>query len=295
MSKPLGSPEVIGLKVKKLIKEVVNLHCSIGISGNKTTAKVAANHQKPHGFTIIPPWQMKAFLAPKKVNVICGIGKGVRNFLARYGVYYCGDMEKLPMSILSKRFGDIGRKLWHQCQGLDWNDLQTIIPEPKSMSHGKIMPPQTKDKSIILTYLLHMCEKLGGRLRRNNYQAQTFLLRLKSHEGKGIKTVIKLAIPTCDGQSLYAVCYQAWYQSWQGESFYQINITALAPHQSLTQYDLFNKPDSRKQKINAVVDEVNQKYGEFKIAPLRILKRSNMPNVIAPSWKPQGYRQTIED
>ncbi len=41
------------------------------------------------------------------------------------------------------------------------------------------------------------------------------------------------------------------------------------------------------------MDAVNRRYGELVLAPARLLNRSSMPNVIAPSWKPFGHRQTI--
>ena len=41
------------------------------------------------------------------------------------------------------------------------------------------------------------------------------------------------------------------------------------------------------------MDQVNRKYGEFTLAPARLLQRSSMPNVIAPAWKPSGHRETI--
>jgi DNA polymerase-4 len=45
--------------------------------------------------------------------------------------------------------------------------------------------------------------------------------------------------------------------------------------------------------VNAAVDDINQRYGEFTLAPARLLQRSSMPNVIAPAWKPSGLRKTI--
>jgi DNA polymerase-4 len=41
------------------------------------------------------------------------------------------------------------------------------------------------------------------------------------------------------------------------------------------------------------MDNVNRRYGEFAVAPMRLLERSRMPNVIAPAWKPFGHRETI--
>jgi len=57
--------------------------------------------------------------------------------------------------------------------------------------------------------------------------------------------------------------------------------------------DLFAHQHEIDAEINTVMDEVNERFGEFTLAPARLLNRSSMPNVIAPAWKPGGVRQTI--
>ena len=32
---------------------------------------------------------------------------------------------------------------------------------------GKVVPPDTRDRKVLLIYLLHMSEKVGARLRRH--------------------------------------------------------------------------------------------------------------------------------
>jgi DNA polymerase-4 len=59
------------------------------------------------------------------------------------------------------------------------------------------------------------------------------------------------------------------------------------------QLELFDALDEEQREVNAVMDEINRRYGEFALAPARLLGRSSMPNVIAPAWKPYGHRQTI--
>ena len=59
------------------------------------------------------------------------------------------------------------------------------------------------------------------------------------------------------------------------------------------QLELFDAMDDAQREVNGVMDAVNRRYGEFCIAPARLLNRSSMPNVIAPAWKPSGHRQTI--
>jgi len=148
-----GSPEKMGRMVKKIIYDVSGLQCSVGVSGDKTTAKFAAKLQKPDGFTVIPPWQAKERLRRVPVTELCGIKSGIGGFLARHGVQFCGDMEKVPISILAKRFGNLGRRIWYMCQGADPDPVHTKVANPKSMGHGKVMPPHTRDAHVIETYL----------------------------------------------------------------------------------------------------------------------------------------------
>lgn len=83
------------------------------------------------------------------------------------------------------------------------------------------------------------------------------------------------------------------HQNWCGETVGQIQVTALDPSEQGMQMDLFLQINSKREMLYSAVDEINNEYGEFTIAPASMLNKSEMPNVIAPAWKPYGHRQTI--
>ncbi len=288
-----GSAIKVAQMAKEKIFEVTGLPCSVGLSGDKTTSKFAAKLKKPNGFEVILPWEAKERLKNVPVTELCGIAKGIGRFLGQYGVYTCGDMEKLPISILSRRFGNIGRRIWYMCQGEDPEPIITHIPDPKSMGHGKVIPPNTMDKNILLTYFLHMSEKVARRLRRHEMQAQHFFIGLRAEDYGWIGCKERLASPTDDGQIIYRLCRQMLNLCWSGEPGFQVQVTALDPKPYAQQLDMFTIENKTRAKINTSMDEVNEKYGEFVVHPARLLKRSTMPNVIAPAWKPFGHRETI--
>jgi len=60
------------------------------------------------------------------------------------------DMERLPISELACRFGDISRRIWLMAQGMDPHPVQTAVAPPKNIGHGKVMPSATRDREIIL-------------------------------------------------------------------------------------------------------------------------------------------------
>ncbi len=287
-----GTPLHIARLAKRKVLEVSGLLCSVGVSGDKTTAKFAAKLNKPDGLTVIPPWEAAQRLRDVPVTALCGIAQGIGGFLAEHGVITCGDMRRLPISVLARRFGNPGRRIWYMCQGQDPAALQQEVPPPKSIGHGKVLPPGTRDPELLLTWLLHMSEKVGARLRRHQLQARTFFIGLRTGEG-WVGGKLRCALPTDAGASIMALCRKVMNETWSGQGVHQVQVTALDPVDTGSQLELFAANDPAQQEINAVMDAVNQRYGELVLAPARLINRSSMPNVIAPAWKPFGHRQTI--
>jgi DNA polymerase-4 len=201
-------------------------------------------------------------------------------------------MHKLPISILGQRFGNLGRRIWLMCQGADPDKIHTDVPAPKSMGHGKVLPPNTKDHDVLHTYLTHMSEKLAARLRRHQMEGQVFAISLRTLEG-WVGNKFKLKTATNDSKPILNLCRYVLTSLWNGEGIFQVQITVHDPKPCRQQMDLFDGQDEARAQLNAVMDRVNAKYGEFTLAPGHLLNRSDMPNVIAPAWKPFGHRQTI--
>lgn len=290
----MGSPAHIARLAKRIVFNVSGLLCSVGVSGDKTTAKYAAKLNKPDGFTVIPPWEARERLKDVPVTELCGIAKGIGNFLAARGVHICGDMAQLPISELGRRFGNPGRRIWYMCQGQDPEALQMNIPAPKSVGHGKVMPPNTTDPDIIRTYLLHMSEKVAARLRRHKLAASRFFIGLNSRGG-WLGAKIRSPLPTNDGRVIMGLCRKVLAVRWQRQGVHQVHVVALNPKSIAGQIEMFDTDTHKRDTTNHAVDEINNRFGEFVLAPAQIIKRSTMPNVISPAWKPFGHRQTIQD
>ena len=287
-----GDPAKLGQLIKDTVYEASGVPSSVGISGDKTTAKVAAKQNKPDGSLAVPPWEAREFLSDKPVTDLCGVAKGIGKYLGDRDVHVCGDMQKLPIGELARRFGNPGRRIWYMAQGLDPEPLQPNVAAPKSIGHGKVMPPNTKDKTILRTYLHHMAEKVGARLRKHHYEAQTFFIGFRTEQGFLAKKM-KTEEPTDDSKQIKALANEYLNQNWRGQGCFQVQITAVDPKDHGNQLSLFSKKDIKREQINQAMDKINERYGEFTLAPALLLNRSDMPNVIAPAWKPGGHRKTV--
>ena len=287
-----GTPDRMAAMAKRIVWETVGLKCSVGASGDKTTAKFASGVEKPDGLTVIPPWEARARLAGEPVTALCGVNRGIGGFLAGHGVVTCGDMQKLPVSVLAGRFGNLGRRVWLMAQGQDPGKVETRVAAPKSVGASKVLPPATRDREILAAYLQHMAETVALRLRRHGLQALCFGVGLAT-DGGWIGAEYRAACPTDDGHAIDAFCTHLLESRWRGEPAYQVAVRALDPRESGNQRDLFEAPPEKQSRVNAVMDRINDKYGRWTVMPARMLNKSATPDVISPSWKPSGHRQTI--
>jgi len=290
--KLLGHPEKIAYQAKQLVEETLQLPCTVGVAGDKTTAKYCAKQHKPHGLGVVAPGQAQEYLHNVRVTKLCGIAEGIGRFLAARGVYTCGDMARLPIGVIGKRFGYPGRRIWLMCQGKDPDKIHKTVAAPKSLGHGKVMPPDTTNTDEIIMYLLHMSEKIASRLRRHGLQARSFSIGLLTRYG-WLGDTYRTTVAGNDGKKISALTRQMLEEHWRGEGVSQVHITALDPTPLDGQMELFEEDHQQRDDVNKAVDGINGRYGELTIGPARLVKRSEMPNVISPAWKPNGPRQSI--
>lgn len=282
-----GDPIGVAQLIQQRLKTELELGASIGLSGDKTTAKYAAKLKKPNGLTVIPPWESATRLANVPVTQLCGIGPGVGRFLAQHGVILCGDMQRIPMTILSKRFGNWGKRLWWMCQGADPDPVVPRQPKHKTMGHSKILPPHTQSRKTILAYFCLITDKLAARLRRHQLSAQVFCIAWRQPDEGIISNKIHLPSSCQDSRLLMQQCQRVFNQQWQGKAVTQVLITALDPHRS-RQPGLFEQPDS-PTALHQAVDCINQRYGKHTLHPARLCQPVNRNDVLA--W---GSTRTLE-
>jgi DNA polymerase-4 len=292
-----GSPERMAQQVRQRIHEASGgLPFSIGVAGNKSIAKVASDMQKPNGLTVIPPWESRERLRDVPMEKICGLGPHIAQFLSLYGARTCGDVANLPLTVLARRYGVVGKYLWLVCQGKDTEPVASEVAPPQSVGHGKVLPPHTVSQRVIEVYLRHMCEKVAVRLRRYDMQAGRLYvgLRLAAPHAM-LEQLFTFPYGLPDGRRLFGLAQKFLRQRWHGEAVTQVQVTATQLRSASGQLELFSTEDARLLERSSAIDRINRRYGEFTVAPATLLERSTMPNVIAPAWRPDGHRQHIPD
>ena len=279
--------------IKDKIFSALNLPCSIGISNNKANAKFAAKLQKPDGITVLPPEESENVLSNYLVKDLCGVSNGIGSFLNHHGVFVCGDMKKIPISILGNRYGNKGRKIWLMAQGKDIDSMILSDKPPKSLGHGKVTKSNLKNIYDIKKILHYMCIKVAKRLRDNRYVSNTFIIALRVKDG-WLSKKYKISKYTHHDKDIFRLCLMLIENlDIKKNGIYQVQVTAIHLKPINIQKDLFSEPENNTNSIDRIIDDVNSKFGNLTLRPARLLKKLQAPDVISPSWRPKGFKKSL--
>ncbi|ESS06889.1 MAG: nucleotidyltransferase/DNA polymerase involved in DNA repair, partial [uncultured archaeon A07HB70] len=130
--------------VKSRIGREAGVPASVGVAPSMSAAKVASDHDKPDGLVVVPPGEVREFLAPLPVEAVHGVGPVTASTLAEMGVETAGDVAAADPTVLRERFGERGRTLYDRARGVDDRPV-TPRGRPKSLSRESAFADATDD------------------------------------------------------------------------------------------------------------------------------------------------------
>jgi DNA polymerase IV len=124
---PLASD--IAREIRARIEERTGLTASAGISYNKFLAKLASDHRKPNGQTVIRPEKGLAFVEGLPVGKFHGIGPKTAEKMNRLGIHSGADLRAQSMEFLEQYFGKAGT--WYYAIARGQDDRRVVPNRPR--------------------------------------------------------------------------------------------------------------------------------------------------------------------
>jgi DNA polymerase-4 len=128
---PLASE--IDREIRARILERTGLTASAGISYNKFLAKLASDHRKPNGQTVIPPEKGPAFVESLPVARFHGVGPATEARMKRLGIHTGADLKAQSLEFLKQSFGKSGAYYHAIARG---HDERRVVPDRPRKSVG---------------------------------------------------------------------------------------------------------------------------------------------------------------
>jgi DNA polymerase IV len=196
---------------------------SIGLSYNKFLAKLASDLDKPRGFAVVGRGEALAFLAPKPVSVLWGVGAALGQRLARDGIITIGELRERSERELVARYGSIGRRLYRFSRGEDDRAVVTDAPT-KSISVETTFDRDLATPEALAEELEPLARQLATRLTAHGLAAGGVTLKLKTSRFKIITRSRSLSDPTQRAEVLYRTGLNLLREAADGTVFRLIGI-----------------------------------------------------------------------
>lgn len=284
-----SGPDAIGYSIKKEIKIRFGINCTIGIAPNILIAKLASDIAKPDGLRWIKPDDTAALLEDMPVEELWGIGPSIASKLQSLGIRTCGELGRSPASLLRSKFGIIGEHLKAMGIGLCNRPLIVREEDPKSIGHSMTLPKNISDRNEIEAYILKLSEMVGIRARKYGFIGKRVTLTIRYPDFETFSKQTMLYDHTNHTHEIYKNAISILNSIRLRDSIRLLGVSLSALIKDSDQMSLFE--DRRKEKaLFKAMDDINDRYGEFKLIWASYLKQAEPPKVIAPAWRPSGVR-----
>lgn len=263
--------EAIARRLQSQVWDELRLPCSVGVASNKLVAKIATETGKkaargpgyPRALTVVPAGTEADFLAPLPVSMLWGVGPKTGQRLAELGVHTIGDLAAWEERELAARFGENGRELARHARGLDDRPVVSAH-ETKSISQETTFIRDVVDEKQLETTLKELSAKVARSLRREHLAGATIKIKLRWPDFTTLTRQVTLPAPTDQDDDIYETALtllKRARKSNQPVRLIGVGVSQLGP--PVRQMDLWgHKDDEKSRKLRAVLDQLQEKYGE---------------------------------
>jgi DNA polymerase-4 len=241
------------------VEREIGITVSIGLSANKFLAKIASDLDKPRGFAVLGQAEAAAFLAPKPVGFIYGVGAVSAAKLANDGYRLIADLQRATEIDLMRHYGEEGARLWRLARGIDERD---VSPERETKS---ISSETTFDRDIgefrpLEQLLWELTEKVSARLKSHALAGTTVTLKLKSADFKIRTRARSLGSPTQLAARIFAAGRDLLSHE-IGATKYRLIGIGVSNLSEAAGDDFADLIDRRTADAEHAVDKLRSKFG----------------------------------
>lgn len=244
--------------LQKRILDELQIPTSFGIASNKLVAAIASKARKPRGFTVVPPGDEAAFLAPLSVGVLPGIGKKTEERLKANGIKLVRDILALGEREREAAFGNFAAEVARMARGEDDRVVHVDHEDAKSYSQQETFGEDIGEFAEIERIAKRMIDDLMPSVRADGKRARTLTVKVRypgmedSSCGRSLPEASDLEAP------FYPLVGPLLKAAWtKRRPLRLVSVRFSGIEEPATQLEMFGQTDEKKRRLAAVLDKMN--------------------------------------
>ncbi len=267
-------PAVLLARLTREMETELGLTGSVGLSHNKYLAKIASDLDKPRGFSIIGRAETEAFLKPKPVRIIWGVGQATQAALEAAGIRTIADLLRWDRPDLIARFGSMGDRLHSLARGQDTRRVNRD-EKLKSISKETTFNEDTSDPDLLDGHIWRLSEQVADRVKAKALSGRTITLKLKKGDFQLVTRRHSLSDPTQLTDRIYRAARDLFDHVESDGPFRLIGvgISELAPEtEADLSGDLLDPDAGKRAATERATDAIRARFGTEAIIKGRALR-----------------------
>ncbi|MCL2752009.1 MAG: DNA polymerase IV [Firmicutes bacterium] len=260
--------EAIANEIRREITAETGLTVSVGVSWNKTFAKMGSDLKKPDAVTVIDRQNYREKLYGLPVNELFMVGKQTAKRLKLLNLKTIGELAAAQDFVLLDNFGKFGATLLKYARGQDDAPVRYYYEGRKveSVGHGTTTKRDVVTLEDARAVLLSLADMVAKRLRDYSRVCTGVSVHLRDNALSSVSR--QKHIPaTNSGSDIARGCMEllvANYTPGVDKPLRTVTISAfgLRDESDGNQLSFFDAGQTKKTAINGVLDSINDKYGK---------------------------------
>jgi len=267
--KLFGDGMQIAHKIRQAVKDELGLTISVGVSFNKTYAKLGSDLAEPDSVVAITLENYQQLIYPLPLNNLLFVGKKTVVLLNKLNIKTIGDLANYDINLLKTFLGINAEKLIAEARGEDDSEVNDFDNRelPKSVGNGTTVPFDLTNKKDVEAVLYLLSEKIAYRLREQSLQGYTIHLSIKDTNLQWCGAQTSLTYPTHTVLTIRRTASAIFDQLWIQKPFRPVralrvavgNLTKVGNMQTNLLEEV--NDEIKNQALDAAFDKIRRKYG----------------------------------
>ena len=258
----------IAQEIRQRVKCELGITVSIGVSFNKTFAKLGSDYKKPDAVTVFSRENYRDLVWPLSAGELIYVGRATRKKLEERYIFTIGDVAKADPGLLQSLLGKWGPALHAIANG---RDSQPVIPAEdsagvQSVSNGMTTPRDLTDNRDVQRVLMVLAESIGRRMREQHLVGKTVELQLRDNQLNTRSHRVTLDHYIQATGDIEAAAYDLFLASYRWQKPLRsvtIGVSSLEPEGTPVQMDMTDSAGREKrEQLDRTVDSLRQRFGD---------------------------------
>ena len=261
-------PVEVAHEIRQRIKKELGITVSIGVSFNKTFAKLGSDYKKPDAVTVFSRENYRELVWPLSAGELIYVGRATRQKLEERFIFTIGDLARTDPGLLQSLLGKWGPALHAIANG---RDNQPVIPsedsaDAQSVSNGMTTPRDLTDDRDVQRVLMVLCESVGRRLREQHFVGKTIELHLRDNQLNTRSHRVTLDHYVQSTNDIEAAAFELFKDSYRWQRPLRsitVGVSTLEAEDAPCQLDMIESAGREKrEQLDRAVDCLRERFGD---------------------------------